>query len=96
MTFTAGTKLGAFEILGLLGEGGMGQVHRARDSRLQRDVALKLLPSAFASDADRLARLGDLAAIPMRNPEPWTLDGKTLLFYVTVIPSRTKPFSPQV
>jgi serine/threonine protein kinase len=49
-----GTKLGAFEILGLLGEGGMGQVYRARDSRLHRDVALKLLPTAFASDHDRL------------------------------------------
>jgi hypothetical protein len=52
----AGTRLGVFEILGLLGAGGMGEVYRARDTTLRREVALKILPDAFAADTDRLAR----------------------------------------
>jgi serine/threonine protein kinase len=51
-----GSTLGAFEIIGLLGKGGMGEVYRARDSRLGRDVAIKVLPDSFASDPERLAR----------------------------------------
>jgi eukaryotic-like serine/threonine-protein kinase len=54
---SSGTKLGAYEISGALGAGGMGEVYRARDSRLNRDVALKVLPEAFARDAERMARL---------------------------------------
>src|SRR3954468_22773469 len=57
MSLTSGTRLGAYEIVSLLGSGGMGEVYRARDSRLGRDVAIKVLPAAFAADADRLRRL---------------------------------------
>ena len=52
-----GQRLGAYEIQALLGAGGMGEVYRARDTRLGRDVAVKILPRAFTSDPDRLARL---------------------------------------
>src|SRR2546426_5018409 len=56
MRLSAGTRLGPYEILSALGAGGMGEVYRARDTKLNRDVALKILPEAFASDPDRLAR----------------------------------------
>jgi eukaryotic-like serine/threonine-protein kinase len=52
-----GTKLGVFEVLAKIGEGGMGEVYRARDTRLGRDVAIKVLPSQFALDPERVARL---------------------------------------
>jgi eukaryotic-like serine/threonine-protein kinase len=51
-----GSKLGPYEIIGALGAGGMGEVYRARDTRLNRDVAIKVLPQAFAADAERLRR----------------------------------------
>src|SRR5690242_10831743 len=56
MGLAAGTRIGAYEIAALIGEGGMGQVYRAHDARLGRDVALKILPQTFATDAERLAR----------------------------------------
>ena len=52
----AGTRLGPYEIVSLLGAGAMGEVYRARDAKLGRDVAIKLLPAAFTSDPERLAR----------------------------------------
>jgi serine/threonine protein kinase/Tol biopolymer transport system component len=56
MTLPVGTRLGSYEILAPLGAGGMGEVYRARDARLDREVAVKLLPAALAGDPDRLAR----------------------------------------
>jgi len=53
---SAGTKIGPYEIVGALGAGGMGEVYRARDTKLNRDVALKVLPEAFARDPARMAR----------------------------------------
>ena len=56
MPLTPGTRIGAYDVTGPLGAGGMGEVYRARDTRLDRDVALKVLPEAFTADPDRLAR----------------------------------------
>jgi serine/threonine-protein kinase len=63
LALTLGVRLGVYEISAQIGEGGMGQVYRARDTKLNRDVALKILPDAFASDPDRLARF-------TRSPNP--------------------------
>jgi heterotetrameric sarcosine oxidase gamma subunit len=56
VTLTAGTKLGPYEILLPIGAGGMGEVYRARDAKLQRDVAIKVLPQVVANDPETLAR----------------------------------------
>ena len=56
MGVTIGTQLGTVEILSLLGRGGMGEVWRARDLKLKREVAIKLLPDEFSRDPDRVAR----------------------------------------
>ena len=56
MPLAPGDKLGPYEILAPLGAGGMGEVYRARDTKLNRDVAIKVLPASLANDADYLAR----------------------------------------
>ena len=56
MALSPGTRIGPYEVTAQIGVGGMGEVYRARDTKLDRDVAIKILPEAFAHDADRLAR----------------------------------------
>ena len=56
MAILPGTRVGPYEVLSAIGAGGMGEVYRARDSKLGRDVAIKVLPQAFARDAERMAR----------------------------------------
>ncbi len=56
MALSEGTRLGVYEVSAKIGEGGMGEVYQARDTKLDRDVALKVLPEAFAADPDRLVR----------------------------------------
>jgi serine/threonine protein kinase len=70
MSLTPGTKLGPYEIVSLVGAGGMGEVYRARDSRLKRDVAIKVLPRAISLDADRLRRFEQeaLATAALNHP----------------------------
>ena len=61
MPLAPGARLGPYEILAPLGAGGMGKVYRARDPRLGRDVAIKVLPAALSDDPDRLRRFGQEA-----------------------------------
>ncbi len=56
MSLSPGTRLGPYEVTAKIGQGGMGEVYRARDTKLGRDVALKVLPDVFADDPERLAR----------------------------------------
>ncbi len=57
MTFKTGTQLGPYEIVAPLGAGGMGEVYRARDTKLDRDIAIKVLPATFVRDPERVAVL---------------------------------------
>src|SRR5271154_4527520 len=70
MALTAGMKLGPYEIQSLLGAGGMGEVYRAHDSRLNRTVAIKVLPMSFSADRDRLQRFAQesRAAAALNHP----------------------------
>ena len=71
MTLAAGTRLGPYEILAPLGAGGMGEVYRAKDPRLGREVAIKVLPASFSQDADRLAplRAGGAGGLGAQSPQ---------------------------
>ena len=77
MTISAGAKLGAYEITGAIGAGGMGEVYQAHDAKLGRDVAIKVLPEAFAHDTDRLARFQREAKMlaALNNPNIATIHG---------------------
>src|SRR5881227_1757767 len=70
MALTSGTKLGPYEIQSPIGAGGMGEVYRARDTRLSRDVAIKILPASFSADPDRLQRFAQesRAAAALNHP----------------------------
>jgi serine/threonine protein kinase len=79
MPLPAGARLGPYEILAPLGAGGMGEVYRARDTRLDRDVAVKVLPEALARDEAALARFEReakaVAALSHPNISPSTISG---------------------
>jgi serine/threonine protein kinase len=87
---TPGVRLGPYEVVGSLGAGGMGEVYRARDTKLNRDVALKILTEAFASDPDRLARFTrEAQTLAALNHPQWgrtlslSRDGRTLVYLQT-------------
>src|SRR6266540_6010160 len=97
MSLQAGTRLGPYEVVSLLGSGGMGEVYRARDTRLNRDVAIKVLPPLFARDPDRMARLeqearaaaalnapGIVAVHDIGTHDPSTGSGQVALMYVVI------------
>ena len=77
MALEVGSRIGHYDVTALIGEGGMGQVYRARDTKLDRDVALKVLPDAFASDPDRLARFQREAEVlaSLNHPNIATIHG---------------------
>src|SRR6516164_6162770 len=64
MPLTIGTQLGSHEITALLGKGGMGEVYRARDLKLKREVAIKILPGEFLQDSDRVSRFQSESEVP--------------------------------
>ncbi len=66
MSLTVGSRLGHYEVTALIGEGGMGQVYQATDTKLKRQVALKILPEAFSADPERLARVVNFGRVSVR------------------------------
>jgi serine/threonine-protein kinase len=77
MSLTPGTRLGVYEVTAQIGEGGMGEVYRATDTKLKRDVAVKVLPSALAADPERLARFQREAEVlaSLNRPNIAAIDG---------------------
>ena len=77
MALTPGTRLGVYEVTAQIGEGGMGEVYRATDTKLKRDVAVKVLPSALAADPERLARFQREAEVlaSLNHPNSAAIDG---------------------
>ncbi len=96
MTLAAGTRLGAYEIVAPLGAGGMGEVYRARDTRLGREVAVKVLPDALSADRERLARFEQeaRAASALNHPNIVTIHevgraGETSFIAMELVDGRT-------
>ena len=87
MALRAGERLGPYEILAPIGAGGMGEVYRARDTRLGRDVAIKVLPADFAADPDRLRRFEQEARAARRSTTPTSSPS------TTSAPTRARPTS---
>src|ERR1700674_3291025 len=77
MPLSVGTRLGPYEILAPIGAGGMGEVYKARDTKLERDVAIKVLPAALARDPERLARFEREAKVlaSLNHPNIATIHG---------------------
>src|ERR1700729_4024938 len=96
MTLAHGTKLGQYEIVASLGVGGMGEVYRATDTRLNRSVAIKLLPAKFSVDGDRLQRFEQeaRAASALNHPNIVTIyelgcDGPTHYIAMELVEGKT-------
>ena len=96
MTLASGSRLGPYQIVGLLGVGGMGEVYRAKDTRLGRDVAIKLLPAAFSANSDRLHRFEQEArsASALNHPNIVTIyelgqDGSTHYIAMELVEGKT-------
>ena len=96
MTLAAGTRLGAYEVLSAIGAGGMGEVYRARDSRLDRQVAVKVLPAEVSGDAGRMRRFEKeaRAASALNHPNIVTVheigrDGSTDFLVMELVAGRT-------
>jgi serine/threonine protein kinase len=99
MALAAGTKLGSYEVVAQIGAGGMGEVYQANDTKLRRNVAITVLPGAFAHDADRLARFQREAKMlaSLNHPDIATIfglehsDGGTSYLVMELVAGKTLP-----
>ena len=94
MTLAAGTRLGGYEILGALGAGGMGEVYRATDTKLRREVAIRVLPETFARDEERMKRFEREAQVlaSLNHPNVAAIYGVEPTNGDPVIAARIHPF----
>jgi serine/threonine protein kinase len=93
----SGTRLGPYEILAPIGAGGMGEVYRARDTRLKRDVAVKILPETFVNNSDRIVRFQrEAEVLASLNHPNVTSDEKRFLVVTTGLVGSSSPPLPVV